>query len=67
MHVCCRCNGAAGFWVMAKNAKVVRRPWCLSCATAFLDPDDVTMTRIETPPAQRLSVRVIADPRGHTV
>jgi hypothetical protein len=52
MQACCRCKNAAGFWVMAKNALVVRRPWCLSCVTEFLDKDEVAMTRIEAlPPA----------------
>ncbi len=32
---------------MAKDARVARRPWCLSCITESLDADDVTMTRIE--------------------
>jgi hypothetical protein len=50
MQVCCRCKNAAGFWVMANNARVVRRPWCLSCITEFLDTDDVTMTRIDAAP-----------------
>lgn len=53
MQACCRCKNAAGFWVMAKNARVVRRPWCLSCITGFLDPDEVTMTRIEAVPRAR--------------
>jgi hypothetical protein len=35
---------------MAKDARVVRRPWCLSCINEFLDADDVTMTRIEAVP-----------------
>ena len=50
VQACCRCKNAAGFWVMAKDARVVRRPWCLSCINAFLDTDDVTMTRIEAVP-----------------
>jgi hypothetical protein len=53
MQACCRCKNAAGFWVMAKNARVVRRPWCLSCINAFPDTDDVTMTRIEAVPGTR--------------
>lgn len=50
MKRCCRCNKAAGFWVMAKDAQVVRRPWCLSCIDAFVDRDAVRMTTIETAP-----------------
>ena len=58
MQACCRCKNAAGFWVMAKGAFVVRRPWCLSCVTEFLDRDEVAMTRIEAvPPAQGVFVR----------
>jgi hypothetical protein len=54
MQACCRCKNAAGFWVTVKDARVVRRPWCLSCINAFLDTDKVTMTRIEAVPrAQR--------------
>ena len=53
MQACCRCKNAAGFWVMAKDALVVRRPWCLSCINEFLDTDDVTMTRIEAVPRTR--------------
>ncbi len=49
MHTCCRCENAAGFWVMARDARVVRRPWCLSCIIAFLDADEVTVTRIACP------------------
>ena len=57
MQACCRCKNAAGFWVMAKNARVVRRPWCLSCITEYLDRAEVTMTRIEAVPrARRASV-----------
>ena len=50
MQACCRCKNAAGFWVMAKNAQVVRRPWCLSCIAEFLGGAEVTMTRIEAAP-----------------
>ena len=50
MQACCRCKGAAGFWVMAKDAQVVRRPWCLSCIAEFLDPDQVRLNRIEAAP-----------------
>jgi len=46
MQACCRCKSAAGFWVMAKDAVVVRRPWCLSCVTELLDKDEMAMTRI---------------------
>ena len=53
MQSCCRCNNAAGFWVMARDARVVRRPWCLSCIDEFLDKDKVTITRIETVPRAR--------------
>ena len=53
MQACCRCKSAAGFWVMASNARVVRRPWCLSCITEFLNKDEVTMTRIEAVPGAR--------------
>jgi hypothetical protein len=53
MQACCRCNSAAGFWVMANGTRVVRRPWCLSCITEFLEPDDMTMTRIEAAPRTR--------------
>ena len=57
MQACCRCENAAGFWVMAKDARVVRRPWCLSCVADFLDKDKVAVTRIEAvPPARRASV-----------
>ena len=45
---CCRCDQAAGFWVMAKDAQIVRRPWCLSCIDEFLDRGAVKLTRIET-------------------
>lgn len=32
MHLCIHCRESpAGFWVSKKNAKAVRRPWCLSC------------------------------------
>ena len=48
MKSCCRCYGTAGFWVMAKGARVVRRPWCLSCIHAALDTDTVTVTTIES-------------------
>jgi len=58
MQACCRCKKAAGFWVTAKDALVVRRPWCLSCVTEFLDEDEVAMTRIElVPPVGRAFVR----------
>ncbi len=50
MKSCCRCENAAGFWVMAKDARVVRRPWCLSCIDEFLDRAAVTLTRIEDQP-----------------
>ena len=53
MQACCRCKNAAGFWVIARDARVVRRPWCLSCISAFPDADDVTMTRIEAVPRTR--------------
>jgi hypothetical protein len=58
MQACCRCKNAAGFWVRAKDASVVRRPWCLSCIADFLAIDEVAMTRIEAvPPARRAFVR----------
>jgi hypothetical protein len=38
---------------MAEGARVVRRPWCLSCIAEFLDTDEVTMTRIEAIPRDR--------------
>jgi hypothetical protein len=57
MQACCRCKNAAGFWVMAQDARVVRRPWCLSCIAEFLDNDEVTMTRIETAPHARRTAR----------
>ena len=50
MRACCRCKNAAGFWVIAQNARVARRPWCLSCITEFLNKDEVTMTRIAAAP-----------------
>jgi hypothetical protein len=53
MRTCCRCNNTAGFWVMALGAKVVRRPWCLSCIGEFLDKDQVTVTSIEAAPRAR--------------
>ena len=53
MQACCRCKKAAGFWVMTQNARVARRPWCLSCISEFLSPDEVTMTRIEAAPRAR--------------
>lgn len=50
MQACFRCKNAAGFWVMAKDAHVVRRPWCLSCIAEVLDKDETAMTRIEAVP-----------------
>jgi hypothetical protein len=32
---------------MAKDAQVVRRPWCLCCIDAFLGPDAATVTPIQ--------------------
>ena len=63
MQACCRCKNAAGFWVMAKDARVVRRPWCLSCINEFLDTDDVTMTTIEAVPRTRPRLRLDRPPR----
>ena len=39
---------------MAKDARAVRRPWCLSCIDAFLDSDAVKVTTIRpgTPPVR---------------
>lgn len=53
MQACCRCKNAAGFWVMAKDAQVVRRPWCLSCISEILDLDRLRLTRIEAVPRPR--------------
>lgn len=50
MKSCCRCENAAGFWVMAKDARVVRRPWCLACIDEFLDRAAVQLVRIEDRP-----------------
>lgn len=55
MQACSRCNDAAGFWIMGKHARAARRPWCLSCITAFLDADQVTMLRIEAAALPRRS------------
>jgi hypothetical protein len=35
---------------MAKDARVVRRPWCLSCIDEFLDRAAVKLIRIEDQP-----------------
>jgi TetR/AcrR family transcriptional regulator, fatty acid metabolism regulator protein len=56
MKPCCRCTKAAGFWVMAKDAQAVRRPWCLSCIDAFLDRDAVKVTMIR-PGAAPICIR----------
>jgi hypothetical protein len=50
MQACCKCKNAAGFWVMGRDSRVVRRPWCLLCIAELLDNDEVTMTRIEAVP-----------------
>jgi hypothetical protein len=50
MKSCCRCENAAGFWVMAKDAQVARRPWCLPCIDEFLDKGEVKLARIEREP-----------------
>jgi hypothetical protein len=62
MQACCRCKNASGFWIMDKHARVVRRPWCLSCINAFLDTYDVTMTRIEAVPHTRRAFAWAARP-----
>jgi hypothetical protein len=32
LQLCIHCRESpAGFWVSRKNAKTVRRPWCLAC------------------------------------
>jgi hypothetical protein len=32
LQLCIHCRESpAGFWVSGKNAKTVRRPWCLAC------------------------------------
>lgn len=64
MKSCCRCENAAGFWVMAKDARVVRRPWCLSCIDEFLDRGTVKMTRIEPGQASGPPVRGQASRSG---
>ena len=64
MQACCRCKNAAGFWVMAKDALVARRPWCLSCVTQFLDEDEVSMSRIEAVPPARGSFAKDGRPSG---
>lgn len=48
---------------MAKDAQVVRRPWCLSCIDAFLDRDAVKMTTIETGPGADTRSPLMASPR----
>jgi hypothetical protein len=62
MQACCRCKNTAGFWVMAKDAQVVRRPWCLSCITEFLDLEQVRISRIGTLPRDRRAV-ISRDPQ----
>ena len=45
-HDCTRCHKPAGFWVSAKDAKAIRRPWCLACIDAHLDRDKYKIKRI---------------------
>jgi hypothetical protein len=50
VQLCCHCHQrAAGFWVSARDARTVRRPWCLTCLEA-LDQDSVTVVPFGEPP-----------------
>ncbi len=42
--LCVRCQGIAGFWVRSIDG-TARRPWCLKCITAHLNPAAVRVTR----------------------
>jgi len=44
VQLCIHCReNPAGFWVSRKDARVVRRPWCLSCCQ-LLDASSCDMT-----------------------